>query len=162
MDLERLKQKEVALLLRVDPRSVRNYKKEDLPIPSFWDGREEYYRWDKVFTWWRGREFAALIASTKRQDKDVPSLAISEQRKEAALAEMAELKAAEARKELITRTEAVRFTASLITPARSYLLGIGARLRAKLGPEGAAAVDHEVRRSLKVLGGEGDDLQVGA
>lgn len=161
MDLERLKQKEVASLLGVDPRSIRNYEKELPPIPFFMDGATKLYRWGAVFSWWHSREFASILAATRKVKTDLVPIAESEARKEEALAEMAHLKLAETRRELIPRVEAVRFTAGLISSARSYLLGIPARLRSKIGPEHTALVDAEVRRSLKVLGGE-EELERGA
>jgi len=94
---------------------------------------------------------AAARAGTMAMDE-------AETRKKAADAEMAELKLAERRRELVTVSLYKERRASMIQGAKAQLLAIAPRLRARVGPEIAAMVDEEVNATLRAMGGESDGL----
>lgn len=68
-----------------------------------------------------------------------------------AKAEQAEYELAATRKQTIAIADAERVWADLVTPARHELLALEAKLRPIIGPEHAAIVGEEVRRSLRDL-----------
>lgn len=153
MNLERLTQAQFAALLEVDDRTVRNWGKEDPPVPSHGSGKSLHYRWSEGFRWWREREYRSLMASVRRESDamDVPAIAVSEARRQHLAAERDELKLAAERKEVAPITAFEERTARLIVAARTHILSIPNRLRSQIGPEATRALEEQVNRTLRIL-----------
>ena len=151
MDLSRLNQKQVCLLLERDERTIRNYAKEDPAIPSHGSGKQLYYVWNEVFEWWRNREFKSLIALGKRFDDEYPDTAVSERKDAAIKAEMRLLDLAAKKKSLVVLTDIETRVAARISQCMIQLHGVANRLRSRIVSENAALVAKEINRSCDVL-----------
>ena len=153
MNLDKLKQKEVAALLSVEDRTIRNYEKEEDPIPSHSDGKVKYYLWMEVLAWRDRRRHASLLAQVGGREE----VAVVEKRERALLLraqrEIAEMQAAEKRKETVSIQDAQKMVADIITPARLTLRALPARLRPAIGNEAADRLKVEIDKLLRSLGG---------
>ncbi len=129
MNLSRLSQKELASLLLVEDRTVRNLKDEGVPCHG--EGRGRYYVWAEVEPWWFQRR-ARLVANRRNLGGDIPDLLESEARKAAADAEMAEMKAATMRGGLLERDSVLKVWQKHIGTARAKLLQIGPKVSVRL------------------------------
>jgi phage terminase Nu1 subunit (DNA packaging protein) len=153
MDLMHLTQKQLCALYERDDRTIRNWEKEDPPLPSHGSGKGKYYVWSETFTWWRSREFASLIRATNQGGGAVPAIAISEAKDAAAKAEIRQLELAEKRKELVALRDVEARVAGRISQCIIQLRGIPNRLRAKFGTDVALATAKEIDRTCALLGG---------
>lgn len=153
MDLMRLTQKQVCALFNKEDRTIRNWEKEDPPLPSHGTGKAKRYVWLECFEWWRNREFSALIQATRKGGEEVPPIAISEARDAAAKAEMRELDLAAKRGELVVLRDVEARVASRIGQCVVTLNGIPNRIRARVGPEAALAVAKEINNARELLAG---------
>lgn len=125
MDLERLTQPELATLLCVDARTLRNAAKEGMP--SHGSGRALSYVWSEVFPWWVSRQTKLALggrATGAGTKSEIKSLAESERIRAAAEAEMAEMKAEKMKGTLLDREETKKAWAEFILQVRSALLGM--------------------------------------
>jgi phage terminase Nu1 subunit (DNA packaging protein) len=129
MDLARLSQKELAKLLRVEDRTVRNLKDENIPLHG--EGKALYYVWDEVEPWWFDRRMRAA-GLKKTGGADVPDLYVSEARKAAADAEMAEMKAEIMKGTHLSSAAAEIIWTNHIAAAKAQLITIGPRVSAQL------------------------------
>ena len=148
-----LTQKQLCALYERDDRTIRNWEKEDPPLPSHGSGKGKYYVWSETFTWWRSREFASLIRATSQEGGKVPSIAVSEARDAAAKAEIRELELAEKRAQLVALRDVEARVAGRISQCIIQLRGIPNRLRAKFGTDVALATAKEIDRTCALLGG---------
>lgn len=146
-----LTQKQLCALFNRDDRTIRNWGKEDPPIPSHGEGKSKFYIWNEAFLWWRDREFASLIQASKQGEGSTPAIAISEAKEAAAKAELRELEVAEKRKQLVALRDVEARVASRMSQCVIQLRGISNRLRAKFGTEVALAIGKEVERSCVLL-----------
>ena len=129
MDLARLSQKELAQLLRVEDRTVRNLKDEKIPVHG--EGRGMYYVWDEVEPWWFDRR--SRQAGLKRTaDLGIPEIAISEARKAAADAEIAEMKAETMRGSHLDAGAIELVWTDAIARAKGRLLSLAPRVAVQL------------------------------
>lgn len=152
MQLNNLYQKEVAALLSVTDRTVRDWHREDPPIPSKGTGRALRYTWDEVFPWWKEREFRQLQAALRGfSGGDQDDYAKWENIEKRAEAEIKLLKLAEARRMSLPADEVERRWASAMTKVRTQLLNIRPRLLAKFGREVADAADEEIKKACALL-----------
>lgn len=151
MDLTHLNQKQVCLLFDRDDRTIRNWAKEDPPIPCHGSGRQLYYVWNEVFEWWRNREFKSLIALGKKIDDEYPDTAVSERKDAAIKAEMRLLDLAAKRGALVVLADVEARVAKRISQCVIQLRGIPNRLRARIGSEASALVAKEIERGCSVL-----------
>jgi len=151
MNLEDLKQSELAELLLVDPRQVRNYDNENPPIPSKGRGPKRKYAWRQVFPW--------LVMRIRRQletqfpQSDVPNEKIERARLLKVQRENLEIENAKKRSEVVTLDLVSKTVEELITPARINLLSLRAKLEVEIGREAAERVDKEIKKILIDLGG---------
>lgn len=155
MNLSALKQAEVAQLLMVDPRQVRNYHREIVPIPSYGKGRELHYKWDEVLPW-RDMRRERQIMTLSSADPDH----VDEKMERALLARVQrqriEIENAKARAEVITLDLYAKAMEDLITPARINLLSLRPKLEVEIGRAAAIRVEEEIKKILQDLGG-GDE-----
>lgn len=84
----------------------------------------------------------------------VAQISESEARKKAADAELAEVKLAERRRELVTVSDYRDHLARVFVGLKSQLMAISPRLRAQVGPEVAGKVDAEIRATLEAMARE--------
>lgn len=151
MDLEDLKQSELAQLLMVDPRQVRNYDNEDPPIPSKGKGQKRKYAWRQVLPW--------AIMRVRRQFEsqfqalDIPNEKIERARLIKTQRENLEIENAKKRGEVVTLELISKTVEELIAPARINLLSLRAKLEVEIGREAAERVDKEIKKILLDLGG---------
>jgi phage terminase Nu1 subunit (DNA packaging protein) len=163
MDLGRLSQKEVAGLLRVVDKTVRNLKDEG--IPSHGEGRALYYVWDEVEPWWYERRLR-LAGMKKSGDHDIPKFSDSEARKMAADAEMAEMKAETMRGTHVNAAAMEVIYRAHVASAKAKLLAIGPRVSVQLVdgmsvPERRALIDEGVYAACSELE-QGDEAEASA
>jgi phage terminase Nu1 subunit (DNA packaging protein) len=155
MNLDALKQADVAALLLVDPRQVRNYHRETPPIPSHGEGRGLHYKWSEVLPW---RDMRRERAKTEIMEQITGGL-VNEKLERALLAraqrERIEIENAKARGEVITLDLYAKAIEDLITPARINLLSLRPKLEVEIGREAAVKVETEIKKILEDLGGEG-------
>jgi phage terminase Nu1 subunit (DNA packaging protein) len=159
MDLGRLSQKDVAKLLRVEDRTVRNLKDESIPCHG--EGRGMYYVWDEVEPWWYERRLR-LAGMKKTGDASVPILAVSEARKAAADAEMAEMKAETMRGSHVNAAAMDVIYSAHVASAKSKLLAMSPRVSVQLVDgmsvaERRAMIDEGVYAALAELE-QGDEV----
>jgi phage terminase Nu1 subunit (DNA packaging protein) len=160
MDLSRLSQKEVAKLLRVEDRTIRNLKEEGIPCHG--EGRGIYYVWDEVEPWWFERKMRQL-GLKKTGASDIPDLYVSEARKAAADAEIAEMKAETMRGTHVSAEAIEVIWNAHIASAKAKLLAIGPRVSVQLVDgmtvsERRAAIDEGIHAALAELE-RGDEAQ---
>lgn len=148
-----LTQKQLCALYGRDDRTIRNWEKEDPPLPSHGSGKGKHYVWVETFTWWRSREFASLIRATTQGEGAVPAIAISEAKDAAAKAEIRQLELAEKRAQLVALRDIEARVAGRISQCVIQLRGIPNRLRAKFGTDVAQAAAKEIDRTCSLLGG---------
>ncbi|WP_306600749.1 hypothetical protein [Geothrix sp. 21YS21S-2] len=129
MDLARLSQKELAKLLRVEDRTVRNLKDEKIPCHG--EGRGMYYVWDEVEPWWFDRRMR-LVGLKKTDAVGVPDIFISEARKAAADAEIAEMKAETMKGGLLEAAAVEVIWSEHIAIAKAKLRSISPRVAVQL------------------------------
>jgi phage terminase Nu1 subunit (DNA packaging protein) len=153
VNLEKLTQAQLAALFEVEDRTVRNWGKEDPPLPSHGSGKSLHYRWSEAFRWWRDREYRSLMtaARTDLESAGIPPIASSEARRQHLAAERDEIKLAAERKEVAPITAFEERTARLIVAARTHILSIPNRLRSQIGPESTRALEEQVQRTLRIL-----------
>lgn len=154
VNLEALKQADVAQLLLVDPRQIRNYHRESPPIPSHGTGRSLHYKWTEVLPWRDMRRERARSEILERME----SGAVDEKLERALLARVQrqriEIENAKARGEVITLDLYAKAMEDLITPARINLLSLRPKLEVEIGREAAIKVEIEIKKILADLGGE--------
>jgi phage terminase Nu1 subunit (DNA packaging protein) len=154
MDLDRLSQKDVAKLLLVEDRTLRNLKGEG--IPQHGEGRGLYYIWSEVAPWWLNRQMAMVASKRSAIASGVPNIFVSDARKAAADAEIAEMKA-EVMKGNLLESEAVRVVwEKHIGMAASKLEGVGAKVAPRLADgmtvaERQLAIDTEIFAIMEEL-----------
>ncbi len=152
MNLAALKQAEIAQLLMVDPRQIRNYHRESMPIPSHGEGQGLHYKWSEVLPWRDLRRESSLVSLIN------PTDAVSEKLERALLAraqrQKVEIDNAKSRAEVITLDLYAKAMEDLITPARINLLSLRPKLEVEIGREAAERVDKEINKILLDLGGE--------
>lgn len=151
MDLMRLTQKQVCALFNRDDRTIRNWEKEDPPIPSHGSGKSKYYVWLECFLWWRNREFSSLLKAAKQGDEDIPPTEVSERKDAAAKAEIRMLDLAQKRGQLVALRDVEARVATRISQCVIQLQAIPNRLRARYGSEVSQAVAKEVNRTCTLL-----------
>lgn len=135
MDLNRLKQKELASLLGLEDRSVRNLANEGLP--SHGAGKDLYYVWDEVRPWFFEREVAKRLlgrAAGALAKGELDTLANLEKRKLLAETELAEMKAAAMAKSLVDVEDVKRTWSDFLARVRTNLFGMPDRIVARLAP----------------------------
>jgi phage terminase Nu1 subunit (DNA packaging protein) len=91
VDLSKLSQKECARLLDVDDRTLRRLKDEGMPCHG--EARGLFYVWGEVLPWWIAREIRMAGARLDPSLRDIPPIAVSEARKAASDADIADMKA---------------------------------------------------------------------
>ena len=133
-------------LMNLTPRRVQQLTKEGLP-----KGRRGEYVLEDCLRWYIG-SLQSKVASGQTDGYGERS---GRERLDLAKAEREELSLAKDRQETLTVTDFERAMADMITPARHELLALEAGLRPKIGPEHAALVGAEIKRSLRTLGTEG-------
>jgi len=153
MDLAKLSQKELAKLLRVEDRTVRNLKEEKIPCHG--EGRGMYYVWDEVEPWWFDRR-ARAIGLKKTEGAGVPDIFVSEARKAAADAEIAEMKAETMKGGLLEAAAVEAVWAEHIAIAKGKLRAMTPRIAVQLMdgmtvPERKAMLDEGVNEVLAEL-----------
>ena len=155
MNLKALKQAEVAQLLLVDPRQVRNYHREIVPIPSKGQGQSLRYDWSEVLPWRdmrRERQIVDVTSDPERVDEKMERALLARVQRQ-----RIEIENAKARGEVITLDLYAKAVEDLITPARINLLSLRAKLEVSIGREAAVRVDDEIKKILLDLGeGEGE------
>jgi phage terminase Nu1 subunit (DNA packaging protein) len=152
MNLEALKQAEIAQLLMVDPRQVRTYHRESPPIPSHGKGQGLHYKWREVLPWRDMRREAKILPIAGDPDR------IDEKLERALLArtqrQKIEIENAQKRGEVITLDLFAKAVEDMITPARINLLSLRPKLEVEIGREAAERVEKEIKKILLDLGGE--------
>jgi phage terminase Nu1 subunit (DNA packaging protein) len=153
MLLNKLNQQEIAELLLLEPRSVRNCHKEDPPIPFHGSGKKIWYVWEEVVDWRDRRRHRSLYAAASSKKADVPDEKIERALLTRAQRERTELDTARKRRDALSLQDYEQAMADMIAPARINLLALGAKLRPAIGSDAAAKVEEEIRRVLRDLGG---------
>jgi phage terminase Nu1 subunit (DNA packaging protein) len=152
MNLEALKQSEIAQLLMVDPRQIRTYHRESPPIPYHGQGQGLHYKWKEVLPWRDMRREIKILPIANDPDH------VDEKLERALLArtqrQKIEIENAQKRAEVITLDLLAKTVEDMITPARINLLSLRAKLEVEIGREAAERVDKEVKKILQDLGGE--------
>lgn len=152
MILNNLFQKEVAALFVVSDRTVRDWHREDPPIPSHGTGRSLRYRWEEVFPWWKEREFRQLSSAIRGLSGGGPDdMSKWDRIEQKADAELKLLKLAEARRMALPADEVERRWSGAMTKVRTQLLNIGNRIRAKWGREVADDVQGEINKACDLM-----------
>lgn len=150
--------KETAEFFGVSEVSIRNWMREDPPMPSSGSGRSLRFNLRDCFMWWRVREFKVY---ERGLDKKVPPIAESEARDMAASAGLREYKLAEAQRTLIAIPEAEARLSKYVSQCATQLRAIKNRVRAKYGDEVAGFVDGLILRATQDLA-NGSRLKGGA
>lgn len=165
MDLARLTQKQVAQLLRVetDGRTVRRLHEEGLPFHG--EGRTLFYVWDEVEPWWYERRVRKAGLRNSGAE-GVPPQAVSEARKAAADAEIAEMKAQTMRGSHLDAAAVELVWTEAIGRAKGRLLSLAPRVAVQLVdgmtvPERKAAIEEGIFAALAELEA-GDQAEVTA
>lgn len=150
MDPNNLTQPQLADILKISDRAIRDMGAEVPPIPSSGTHRARRYDLAKVIPWLveRAVRKAELVAHREVELADVPLQIVSEARKAAADAALAEMKVAKERGEMIHISDYERAWSVRIQRHKEGLSSIRGRLNARLGPEAAAAADEEIRTVL--------------
>jgi hypothetical protein len=151
VDLNRLTQKQVCALLACEDRTLRNWAKDNPPIPAHGKGKGLYYVWVEVFEWWREREFQNLLSAARKSDDAIPVKSDWEAIEQKVDAELKLIKLAEAKKFALPREETERRWASIMAKVRTQLLSIGNRIRGKWGREVADDVQAEINKACSML-----------
>ena len=152
MELNNLYQKDVAALFFVTDRTVRDWHREDPPIPSHGTGRALRYIYSEVFPWWKEREFKQLTSALRGfSGGDDDDYARWEHVEKRADAEMKLLKLADARRMSLPADEVERRWSSAMSKVRTQLLNIRNRMLAKFGREVADAADEEIKKACSLL-----------
>jgi len=125
LDLSKLSKDEAALLLRVTGRTLQRLKDENIPVHG--SGHGQYYVWDELEPWWFERRMRAE-GRRRIEVMDVPDPVVSEARKAAADADIAEMKAAAMRGSLMESDLVEQVWAETIARARGRLLSIPPRV----------------------------------
>lgn len=155
MDLERLKQPEVAALLLVHERTIRKWHGEEPALPSHGFGKRTYYVWREVLEWRDRKNNAGQ--EMRKSDDEAPNEQLERARLTKYQADLKEIEVAIRRKETMSLADYEQAMAEMIGPARINLLAIPARLRPSIGDEASRKVDQEIKRALRSLGGEDVD-----
>jgi len=143
VNLEKLKQKELAELLGLEDRSVRNLAKEGLP--SHGAGKELFYVWSEVRPWYIERQLKLLLlgrASGADKGNELNTLAELEKRKLQAETEFAEMRTAKMAESLVDAEDVRRTWSDFLSRIRTNLFGFADRVAPKL--EGATTVAERV------------------
>lgn len=150
MNLDSLKQAELARLFGVDARQIRNYQRENPPLPSHGGGNALHYKWQECLEWRDDR----MRRGIQRVVEDDPDQ-VDEKLERALLARAqrhrVEIENAKARGETITLDVHARAMEDLITPARINLLSLRAKLGPIIGEEASAKVEVEIHKILADL-----------
>lgn len=155
MDINHLTQKQACALLGVEDRTLRNWAKEDPPIPSHGSGKSLSYVWSEVFDWWRKREFRSLLMAANKKESKTPDSFHYAAVEQQADAEIKLIKLAEARRQVANLGDVERKMAGIMAKVRIQCMSIYPRVLPKLGPEHAELVNAEVVRALTLLSGKG-------
>lgn len=140
--------KQVADFFGVSEVSIRNWMREDPPMPSTGSGRGLRFDLKDCFMWWRAREFRTYERGI---GKHIPAIAESEARDAAATATLREIKVAQAQRILIAIPEAEARLSKFVNQCATQLRAIKNRVRAKYGEEVADFVDGLVMRATQDL-----------
>lgn len=163
MNLEALTQQELATLLCVDARTVRNAQKEGLP--SRGAGKGLSYVWSEVLPWWLDRNLKVALsgrAAGAPAKEELRALAESERKKAQYEAEMAEMKAKKMKGELLDRAETQKTWSDFLFQLRDSLMGMPGRLAPRVMDCGSlgeveGVLKDEITRSLGDVAGNGAD-----
>ena len=129
VNLEKLSQTDVAGLLNLSTRQVRNLETEGLPVHS--RAGKKWYVWREVLEWDRQRKEAQAREATKPDDKP-DSLWEAERRKAVADADMSELKVEQLRRTLIAEEDAVAEITRFCERVRAVILSMRSRYQGEL------------------------------
>lgn len=164
LNLERLKQKDLAELLGIDERSIRKIAPEGLP--SHGTGKDLFYSWAEVRTWWIDRQVRVTLigrAGATTTKEELKERAALEQRKLVAETEFAEMKTAKAAGLLVDAEEAEKTWADFLSGLKTNLLSFPDRVAPKLDgsmslAETVAVLQEEIAKSLRdIVLAEGGD-----
>ncbi len=158
MNFRELTQQELVEILGISKPTVVAMGKEAPPLPSSKAGQNRLYDLQRVVAFLQDRAVRkAGLSQQKRLSKtDVPDQAVSDARKAAADADLAELKVAREKGQLIHLADYERAWALRIQRHREGLAAIQQRVATRIGPENAAVVGEEIRRVLGAM----DQVQV--
>jgi phage terminase Nu1 subunit (DNA packaging protein) len=158
MDPYKLTQPELAQILEKTDRAIRDMDGEPTPIPSSGSHRARRYDLRKVIPWLIARALkkAEVPEVGVFEEADVAPYKLSEARKMAADADLAEQKAARDRGELLHILDYERAWAVRIQRHKEGMVAIKARLSTRVGPSVAAIVDDEIRAVLGAM----DEIQI--
>lgn len=158
MNFRELTQQELIEILGISKPTVVAMGKESPALPSSKRGQNRIYDLQQVVAFLQDRAVRkAGLAQGKRLDKaDIPRIDESEARKMAADAELAELKLAREKGQLIHLADYEKAWAQRIQRHREGLAAIQQRVATRIGPENAAVVGEEIRRVLGAM----DQVQV--
>ena len=137
-------------LMNLTPRRVQQLVKEGLP-----KGKRGEYVLEECMAWYIRYLQAKLAAGQPETSTGELS---GRERVDLAKAVQEELKTAEMLKQMVSVSDFDRAMADLITPARHELLALEAKLRPKIGPDHAAVVGVEVKRALRNIGAEPEEM----
>ena len=152
MDLNNLCQRTLAELLEVSDKTIRDWAREDPPLPSHGAGRGKRYRWAECFAWWKEREYRRLTSAIKGLSGGVDdNIDRWEKVGARADAEMKLLKLADAKRLSLPADEVERRWAATIVKVRTQVLNVPTRLRAKWGREVADDIEQELYKACAVL-----------
>lgn len=135
MDLAHLKQKQLADLLGLEDRSVRNLANEGLP--SHGAGKDLFYVWDEVRPWFFEREVKKLLlgrAAGAAAKGELDTLAGLEKRKLLAETELAEMKAAKMAGSQLDAEDTKNTWAGFLSRLRTNIFGLPDRQVSRLDP----------------------------
>lgn len=128
-DLDNLSDKQVAQLLCVTDKTVRNYReKENLPSKKI--GTRRVYAWPDVLGWIQSRTpvVRSAIPENYGKSSERESIASATLRKVIAEANMAELKEAQLKEELVEIAVVERTLSNVVSGAQQLLLSMPAEL----------------------------------
>jgi transcriptional regulator with XRE-family HTH domain len=165
INLTKLSQPELAMLLDVDPATIARWRKDEgMPVAdqvttTVKAGTPHFtFAWSQVRPWWLERENKKAVEKAMGARSTGPAyLVTSEMRKAAADAELAELKLAKARGEVMPISIFGDLLARTFTVARTRLLAVRDKVEGEIGADAAALVDREIRVALQETADHGAD-----
>jgi phage terminase Nu1 subunit (DNA packaging protein) len=130
MKLEKLSQMEVAELLTLSTRQVRNLEAEGMPVHA--RAGKKWYVWREVLEWDRERKEAAAREAATPDPEEPDSLLEAERRKAIADAKIAEMKEQQMRRALIAEADAEAEITRFCDRVRASILSIRSRHQAEI------------------------------
>lgn len=128
MNLDKLSQGEVAELLHLSTRQVRNLEAEGMPVHS--RAGKKWYVWREVLEWDRQRKEDAAKEAAKEEKP--ASYWDAERRKAIADADLAELKLQQLRRTLISEEDAVAEITRFCERVRALILAMRSKHQAEI------------------------------